>query len=100
MEICIALLEGRLETTCALSVTTLAVPTSLQRLSDLLQNNWPDMLDNVASRIVNAVSFGRAGSARANSTALHLAGVHLALYDCSMLLPNIPPPGISSSHLS
>ena len=74
MAICMALLERRLDTSLALSTTTLAVPTSLERLCERLHSQWPTLIRNIAERIVNAFAFGEAGSARAKLAAAVLTG--------------------------
>ena len=74
MDICRALLEGRLETQLSLSVSTLGVPTSLQNLSSILDNQWSEKIGAVAGRIVNAVAFALAGSERSKQAASALTG--------------------------
>lgn len=70
----------------ALSITTLAVPTSLQCLADLLQDQWPAVITNISERIVNAFAFGEAGSARAKLAAAALTGEDACLH-----LQNLAP---------
>ena len=74
MDACRALLEGRLETQLALSVSTLGLPSSLQHLSSLLDNRWSEKMGAVAGRIVNAVAFALAGSERSKQAAAALTG--------------------------
>ncbi len=78
MGICMALLENRLETSLALNTTTMAIPTSLQCIGDMLRSQWPKMICDVAERIVNAFAFGEAGSARAKLAAANLTGAILS----------------------
>lgn len=77
MAICMALLERRLNTPLALNTTFMAVPTSLQCLCDRLKIQWPEIVRDILERIVNAVAFGEAGSARAKLTAAALTGMVL-----------------------
>lgn len=74
MSTCRALLEGRLEGTVALSVTTLAVPTTLWQISTLLETQWSEKIAAVAGRLVNAVAFAQAGSERSKKAAAALTG--------------------------
>ncbi|KAK9867115.1 hypothetical protein WJX84_003867 [Apatococcus fuscideae] len=76
MDICRALLEGRLEASLALSVTGLEEATSLQQLSAMLETRWLESFGKVASRIVNAVAFALAGSDRSKMAAAALSGKH------------------------
>lgn len=68
------MLEGRLERTLSLGVTTLAVPTTLRQISAMLETQWSDKIAAVAGRLVNAVAFAQAGSERSKKAAAALTG--------------------------
>lgn len=83
MGTCRAVLEGRLESTVALGVTTLAVPTTLRQISAMLETQWSDKIAAVAGRLVNAVAFAQAGSERSKKAAAALTGVGMHRLVCT-----------------